>query len=138
MSVMKQVAYLKGLTDGLDLDPSTKEGKVFAAILNCLEAIADELALMREDLDILDDLTDGLDEDLGRVQEYLLEGLELDEEELDDFYTEACPHCGAILTLEDEDLIAGVVCCPACNEQFNIEEEDASGDEGGGPGADKD
>ena len=36
MNVSEKAAYIKGLVDGLELDGTTKEGKVLAAIIDLL------------------------------------------------------------------------------------------------------
>ena len=46
MGITEKVAYLKGLAEGLGLDKDSKEGKLFAAIIDVL----DDMALEIEDL----------------------------------------------------------------------------------------
>ena len=38
-NISKQIAYLRGLMDGLDYDDSSKEGRIFEGILNVLDEI---------------------------------------------------------------------------------------------------
>ena len=42
MEISEKVAYLKGLAEGLKLDEETKEGKLIAAIIDVLDAMAEE------------------------------------------------------------------------------------------------
>ena len=44
MNITEKAAYLKGLADGLDLDKTTKEGKLIAALLDMVDAMADKIA----------------------------------------------------------------------------------------------
>ena len=38
MTASEKVAYLKGLAEGLDIDKKSKEGKLFAAIIDTLKS----------------------------------------------------------------------------------------------------
>ena len=48
MGISEKVAYLKGLAEGLKLDAESNEGKLFAAIIDVLDSMADEIADMQE------------------------------------------------------------------------------------------
>ena len=50
MSVSEKVAYLRGLMEGLDIDDDSKEGKLFAAIVDVLDEIATDMSDMDEDV----------------------------------------------------------------------------------------
>ena len=41
--LLQKVAYLRGLVDGLEIEESTKEGKVLLNIVDTLEVFADVL-----------------------------------------------------------------------------------------------
>ena len=73
MSITEKAAYLKGLADGLELDNTTKEGKLIAALLDMVGALADEVAELQSDVQDLNEYCEELDEDLGEVEEYLCE-----------------------------------------------------------------
>ena len=72
MTITEKVAYLKGLMEGLDLDKTTKEGKILSAMADILEDIA---------LTVADncDQIDAIDEDLESLEEYVYEELDFDE-----------------------------------------------------------
>ena len=89
MSVSENVAYLKGLMEGLDLDEDKKETKLFNAIIETLDEIASELSDMEEEMEDLADYIEEIDEDLGEVEEFVYE-------DLDD--CDCCDCCG-----DDED-----------------------------------
>ena len=71
MSVSENVAYLKGLLEGLDIDTDKKEGKLLAAIIDTLGEVADELDDLGADVDELSDYIEEVDEDLGDVEEFV-------------------------------------------------------------------
>ena len=50
MEISEKVAYLKGLAEGLKLDEETKEGKLIAAIIDVLDAMAEEFADVEDEL----------------------------------------------------------------------------------------
>ena len=95
MGVSEKVAFLKGLLEGMKVDESSDNGKVFKAIVDVL----DEIALEIEDLtDEVMELGDGLDvvsDDLEDLEDLIYD--EDDEDEDDDFdddetvYATTCP-----------------------------------------------
>ena len=135
MTLSEKAAYIQGLAEGLSLDESTKEGKLFAALIDLVGEMADAIGEIDEDLDTLNDYIEEIDEDLGEVEEYLYdedddcdgdcdcccEDCDLDE----DFFEVECPACGEVIcfdgSVDPEELV-----CPACNEKFEciIAEED--------------
>ena len=135
MTLSEKAAYIQGLAEGLSLDESTKEGKLFAALIDLVGEMADAIGEIDEDLDTLNDYIEEIDEDLGDVEEYLYdedddcdgdcdcccEDCDLDE----DFFEVECPACGEVIcfdgSVDPEELV-----CPACNEKFEciIAEED--------------
>ena len=43
MDICEKIAYIDGLTEGLDLDKTTKEGKILAAVIDLLKVITEEI-----------------------------------------------------------------------------------------------
>ena len=143
MTITEKTAYLKGLLEGMEIDQSTKEGKLLAAIIDVLEDIAMEL----EDLwDGEEELAEGLDavsDDLEDVEDLLFDDLddedfddlddddeyELDElDEDEDCYATTCPTCEENIYFDESILEDGEVICPNCGEKLefdlsSIEEE---------------
>ena len=68
MELNEKVAYIKGLMDGLELDLTTKEGKVLAAVVEALEATAKKVSSMDEEVGDLYDEVDAISEDLSNVR----------------------------------------------------------------------
>ena len=65
----EEVAYLRGLAEGLEIESETKEGKMICKIIDVLENLADTLDDMQEDYDELVEYVESVDEDLSDVAE---------------------------------------------------------------------
>lgn len=144
MEITEKVAYLKGMAEGMELDPEKKEGKLLSAIIDVL----DDIALEIEDLkDAQAELADGLDavsDDLEDVEDLVYDDEdeydEDDEYEYDDLdedeecYATTCPTCEETIYFDESVLEDGGVLCPNCGEKLefdisDLEESDASEDE---------
>ena len=92
-TVHERIAYIKGLAEGLNLGDDTN-GKLFKAIIDALEDMADAIRENEDECD--DDDDDDFD---------------------DDFVEMTCPHCGETVYF-DIDLIESddELMCPNCNE----------------------
>ena len=151
MPLTEKAAYLKGLSDGLEYDKTTKEGKLIAALIDLVDELASAVQAHDEDLDeVVEELEDmreyieEIDEDLSDVEDYLDAELEdedyedndedefdddedwLDDEDVDgDFYEVTCPSCGEAICF-DESVEPENLTCPACGEKFacELEEDD--------------
>ncbi len=116
----EKAAYLKGLAEGLDVDASTKEGKLLNAIIDVITDMADEVEVLGEQqddmLDIINDLADDecdcdcdccdCDDDLDYFEiqcEKCGDTICLDEELLDSDEEIVCPNCGEVIELEFEE-----------------------------------
>ena len=116
-NISNQLSYLKGLIDGLKIDPESDYGAVFEGIVNVLDEMnnsIDELAMLQDELT---DQVELIDEDLAAIEE------EYDDDDEEDFeyYEIDCPKCGATVCL-DEDFFDtdSPVTCPECGEEFDI------------------
>lgn len=81
----EKISYLRGLADGLDVKADTREGKLFNAMIEVIEEIADGMSDIVEEQDEVNEYLDLLDEDLSTVEEELFGEMEIDE---DDDYDE--------------------------------------------------
>jgi len=138
MSIKEKVAYLKGLAEGLGLDPESKSEKLISVIIDTLSDIVDEIEELGENaLDIGEEL-DTLSDDLADVEEFLFDNdLDDDLDDLDDFDDfdeddededdedddvfdddesgcELCGRRGVIYTVE----------CPSCNADIRLSDAD--------------
>ncbi len=139
MNIKEKSAYIKGLVEGANMDVTTPEGKVIAALVDLCGKMAEEIETLRDELDVCNEYIEEIDEDLGDVEELIYDELddeddddedededEDDEEEEEDFYVAECPNCGGKVYFDDtvnpEDVI-----CPACQKPL-LEEEDEGAD----------
>lgn len=132
---MNEISYLKGLMDGLGVDPASPEGKVYAAVCSAMEALARRNAELEDRIAELEELCEIMDEDLGELEDFVYEEDDdddfdcencmadsLDEEE----YETVCPTCGNCILLDERTLEEGETVCPNCGEElvFDFDEED--------------
>ena len=117
MTLGEKAAYIQGLADGVDLDETTKEGKLIAALIDLVGDMADAIEQLDEDLDTINDYVEELDEDLGSVEELLYDDCDCCDCDDDDFECECdgnCCDCDEDCEIADEDFFE--VECPACGE----------------------
>ncbi len=139
MQLSEKAAYIKGLIDGLELDPTDKQTKIFKLIAELLSEMADEIKELEQCYDDVCDQVDGISEDLSGVEDLLsyedygddLEYSDSDDEELS--YEVTCPNCGNVNYVSEDALNDGVMRCQECNEilefDFNEDELDESEEE---------
>lgn len=124
-NITEKVAYLKGLMNGLDIDLTSKEGKLFNAILDVLDEMAVSIVDVEEAYDELQEVVDAIDEDLGELEEDFYDEDDCDcdccdEEE----YEIVCPTCGDSIYVDFDMLEEGEMECPNCGErlEFDLDE----------------
>ena len=138
MTIVEKAAYLKGLTEGLGVEPESRDGKLWSALNDLLSDMAHEIEDLQavssdyaeviddicEDLAYLEELTDGLDDDFDfddeeededKVYDLADYGIDFDEEEDEDADEEA----------EDAELEGVIydVTCPSCGEIISFDEK---------------
>jgi len=129
-TIKQKVSYIRGLVDGLEIDESTKEGKVLLAIIDALEEIADGIEDMDAAYAELDDYVEAIDEDLADLEKEVY-GDECDDDDDDGFIEVKCPNCNETVYL-DEDLFDDEdeeIMCPNCHEPIHFECECCDKDE---------
>ena len=116
MTILEKTAYIKGLCEGLGLDSKdTAEAKVIKALLELCQDMAEEIEGLQCDVEDLHDYCEELDEDLGDVEEVLLDEEEDDEWDKEcDGECDACEMCGECEYCDDEDYFE--IVCPSCGE----------------------
>lgn len=132
MELMEKVAYLKGLMNGMELDPDKKETKLFNAILDTLDEMAATVTDLEEETDELCNVIEAMDEDLDDVRDYVF-GDEDEDDECDccdddcdccgdeETYEVTCPTCGNTLYIDEEMLDEGEMKCPACGQELEFD-----------------
>ena len=117
MKLGEKVSYLKGLMEGLQIDDSTKEGKVIALMADILQEMALTFEDVQDQIDEVVEVVDAIDEDLGAVEEDIY-GDECDCDD-DECYDDCCDDdCGCC---DDEDLYE--VNCPTCGDAIQLTED---------------
>ena len=135
MTLYEKAAYLRGLADGVDLDKTTPEGKILAALLDLVSDIADEVEAINEDIVDLQDYVEEIDDDLADVEDFLDEECDGDCEECDcDGDCDDCEFgdCDCDYDYDDEDCDCDCDCdcddmffeveCPSCGEVVCFDE----------------
>ena len=133
MTITEKAAYLKGLAEGLELDTTTKEGKLINALLDMVGALADKVDELEGDIAELTEYVEELDEDLGDVEELLYDDEDEDGEycdgdcegcdgcddyDMDDTFEIECPKCNETICF-DESIDPENLICPACGEKIS-------------------
>ena len=115
-NIKERVAFLQGLTQGLNVSSSTAEGKVLINIIDVLDDMAEEFNNIQMVQDDLGNFVESIDEDLTDLEEEVYEDVDLDDE---DFVEVQCPSCRETVSfasdvLEEDDDVE--VSCPHCGE----------------------
>lgn len=126
MTTSEKVAYLKGLAEGLNMDKSSNESKLFTAVIDVLDSMASDI----EDLEIVtDELGDELDatsDDLSVVEDIVYDEEDYDEDDYDELDEEpvlfeiTCPKCNNTITVDEDVIALGTINCPNCNEVLDL------------------
>ncbi len=151
-TISDQVAYLKGLADGLKVSDKDDNGKLMLAIIDALGTVAGAIGKLEAAQKELDEYVEDIDEDLSEIEDALFgdedddeDGCQcghhhhhshfLDDEDEDDeddgLIEYDCPHCettiffdGDAFSMEDEHL------CPNCGKPvFGDTAEDGEDDD---------
>jgi DNA-directed RNA polymerase subunit RPC12/RpoP len=124
-----RASFLRGLAEGMKLNPEKDSNRILLELLDLVGEMADELETLKEAQGDLSDFVDMIDDDLSAVEEVLCE--EEDEEEdprWDDGDDDEdgeddvsvvydCPHCGKEITLSLDDLdLEEDMACPECGQ----------------------
>ena len=135
MTNSERAAYIRGLMDGLDLDPQAKETKLFNAIVDLLDDLCLTMEEMEDAYDELCGQVDEIDEDLGELEE---EFYEFDDDD-DDYDCDCCCNrdcdcddcdcdcsdcdCDCDCDCDDEDDGCEFeVVCPVCGDHIMLTE----------------
>ncbi len=116
----KEAAYIKGLFDGMKLDPENGVTKIISGIISYLEKAAEEVEMLDSEQGFLADRIDEIDDAVDILAEELedFEGFE------DDLYQIKCDNCGATVEFTGEDLdaiVGGSFECPECGEIIELD-----------------
>ncbi|MBQ3566280.1 MAG: hypothetical protein IJA12_03795 [Oscillospiraceae bacterium] len=151
MNLGEKMSYLQGLLDGLEIDTTTKEGKLLIQMTEVMHQMVESIDDLQSQVDELTELCDILDEDLGGLEEdYYCCDCDCDcdcedddcdcdcccdEDDYDDFddyeeydynddeelYEVCCPVCEEKVVLDDSMLDEGSIECPCCGENLEFD-----------------
>ena len=125
MDLNAKAAYIRGLMNGMEFDPNSKNGRIIAAMMDLLEAMAATVTEHDDALDQVYDELDAMDEDMDDLTSALFDVDDEDEDE-DDMDSEAeyevtCPNCGVVTAVDEDTLLNQELVCPSCGATFGIE-----------------
>lgn len=136
----KKVAYLKGLAEGLGVKAEDNQGKLILALIDTLEAFAEENEELEERVAELTEYVEEIDSDVSDMEEAIFDAAEDDDEdEYDDDDDEddvdddalieyECPHCGTVVFFDEEAFdMEEEHLCPNCQEKI-FDEENGDGE----------
>ncbi len=132
MDLNAKAAYIRGLMTGMEFDPNSKNGKIIAAMMDLLEAMADTVTEHDQALDQAFDELDAIDEDLDDLTDALFGTDDEDDDadaEDDAEYEVTCPNCGAVTAVDEDTLLSQELVCPNCGAAFDIELAPEEGEE---------
>ncbi len=131
MDICEKIAYINGLAEGLDLDTTSKEGKILSAIIDLLSDITEEICDVEDACDDMCDQLDAVDEDLSRLEEIVYDDdydydcdcdcdcdCGCDDDEL---YEIECPNCHDTIYLDEDMLEDEMIDCPNCGTPLEFD-----------------
>lgn len=140
MKLNEKAAYIKGLIDGMELDPTDKQTKIWKLMSDLLGDMAEEINELEQCYDDLSDQMDGISEDLAGVEDLVYDEDNLGEltfnkpESSSDLaYEVTCETCGTTIALSEETLTEGRIVCPECGEvlEFDFDEDELDAEDEG-------
>ncbi len=151
MTTSEKVAYLKGLSEGMKLDTSTDQGKLFSVIIEILEEMASDLEDLNENTLNLGEEIDELNDDLALLEDIVYDDEDDDDdedEEEDDedddgcccccccddedeqmFYEIKCPSCNNEISIDEDVLSKGDISCPNCDQKLEFDFDEVGEEE---------
>jgi len=121
-TINDQVAYLKGLADGLNITDADNTGKLLRAIIDTLDTMAAAVSKVEAAQKELDDFVEDIDEDLSGIEEILFgddddEDDEDEDDEDDGLIEYDCPHCDTAVFFDEEAFsMEEEHSCPRCGK----------------------
>ncbi len=131
MDICEKIAYVKGLAEGLELDATTKEGKVLVALIDLLGDVIEEICDIEDACDDMSEQIDAVDEDLAALEDDFY----YDEDDCDcdcdcdddcdccedEIYEITCPSCNDTIYIDEEMIEDGGIVCPNCGTDLEFD-----------------
>ena len=140
MTNTERAAYIRGLMNGLELNPEDKTTQVLNAMMDLLDEMALSLSEVETSVDEMADQLDEVDEDLGTLEEEFYGIGDDDDEEDDDdddgfdddteYYEVTCPTCNQTVCIDEDMAAEGSMDCPNCGEHLEFDFDENEDEEG--------
>jgi predicted Zn finger-like uncharacterized protein len=134
-TLQERVAYIHGLAEGMNLDQKDPSIKLLLQILDLVDEMVEEIDDLTDRTEENEDFLEALDADLADVEDVVFE--DDDEctchcEDAEEFEIQ-CPHCDAIVTVNEDELAEAAddelaIHCPDCGEIIFSDNEDDDDD----------
>ncbi len=131
----KRISYLRGLTDGLELEESTREGKILSEVMQILDDMYGELRALNARVEETESYVEAVDEDLSDLEILLyddddelyeiVDDDDLDDDDLVEYYDLDDSEDAFVYDLDDDDDDFDTSYefeCPSCQEVIFLHE----------------
>ena len=118
---------IRNLLREIDLPKDSAEMKLYRALVDITDKIAQQQDLMVNRIEELEETVEVMSMSIHDLQEVIVKNLDLepvevpekgedfDEEHIDDFYTLQCPYCEELFFIENDELDQDIP-CPFCGK----------------------
>ena len=120
-----KISYLRGLAEGMKLNPEKDSNRLILEILNVLGEVGDSFEALSASHEELSEYVDSIDEDLADLEADLYddEDEELAADDADESFEGSieyeCPHCGATVEIDPDDVdFDEDALCPQCGKEL--------------------
>ena len=125
-SILSRVSYLNGLIDGMEMDKTSKEGRVISEIASILKDMAEEIEFLHEAQEEIEDYVDTIDEDLSAIEEDLYFDEDYDddceEDDFENYINIECPHCSETVYIDSDICTCNEeITCPNCHKEIPLD-----------------
>jgi len=119
-----KISYLQGLAEGMKLNPDKDSHRLILGILDVLGDVGESFEALAESHGELSDYVESIDEDLADLEADLYDdededAAEEDEEPFESTIEYECPHCGAMINIDPDDVdFDEETLCPECGKEL--------------------
>ena len=121
-----RISYLQGLAEGMKLNPEKDSHRLILGILDVLGDVGESFEALAESHGELSDYVESIDEDLADLEADLYDDEDEDaaeeekeEEPFENTIEYECPHCGAMITIDPDDVdFDEDTLCPECGKDL--------------------
>lgn len=132
----ERMAYIRGLTDGVDLNATTPEGRILVEMMDLMQQMVQSIDLLQESQGNMEEYVAAIDEDLTDLENDFYDEYDEDiddfeitnpDDDLDINYVEMeCPNCQETVFVDqdvfNDDAVVEVL-CPECHETILVNDD---------------